>query len=348
MLSDFGDYPPSAPSETFAVRTLASLQTAVSACIARQKCMRVRCLAHSMNGMSVPMPGEALIDVAAVRHIRWVGPASICAGAGLGVWELDEHVRRFGWKLKVTNDGAGQAPSVGGFLSAGGIGTGTFFYGGFWETVRSITIVLADGTTRTVSHDEDLFPWLFGSMGTLGVIYEAVLDLIPSGSSDGHSIPDADSLPATSSPLWPKHVWLTLLVSTDDRETATNSLERLAQTHPLAWEPRESYEYYLPFRCFNPPLLYGEPTDFFAIGIWGDRKGGDGSLVQYLVMEDAFQRYVERTGHRRYFQSELIRNQRALERYVGRVYADAFLDLKGTLDPRGLLNRVPFLRRERS
>lgn len=336
VLSDFGGFPPSNTDEVYRPRSLDELQITVRGCFERGKRMRVRCFAHSMNGMSVPRPDETLLDITSVRHVCWKEAGRVAAGAGLSVWELDQYVRQFGWKLPVINDGGAEAPSIGGFIAAGGIGEGTVFYGGFWESVSSITLVAGDGNVRHLVRHDPVFPWLFGSMGTLGIVYEATLDLVPSDGALGTPIDDSASLPRIPSATWPKHLWLTLFVGEERRNEASDHLRSLMERHPNAWEPRDAYEYYLLHRCFNPPLLFDGDRDFIALGFWGDRIGG--KLDNYFALEEDFQNLTEQCGFRRYFQTELIWRNRSLEHYVGRACATRYQAFKKLWDPRNLLN----------
>jgi hypothetical protein len=263
----------------------------------------------------------------------------ITAGAGLSIWELDHYVRRFGWKLPVVNDGGAEAPSIGGFLAAGGIGESTLFYGGFWESVRSVTLVTGDGRSRVVGRRGSIFRWLFGSMGTLGIVYEVTLDLVPIGSARPVPVSNVASLRQKRPASWPAHLWLTLFVRERQREQAIERLNRLVVRHPKAWKPRQMYEYHLPHRRFSPPLLFAGRANFVAVGIWGDRIDGS-DLTNYLALEADFQMLTEQTGFRRYFQTELIRKDRSLECYVGRTCAANYRSIKKVCDPKALLNQM--------
>jgi hypothetical protein len=129
-----------------------------------------------------------------------------------------------------------------------------------------------------------------------------------------------------------------MFVPVERRDEGVERLAALVAAHPAAWDPQSPYEYYLTRRSFNPPLVLGdEDGDFVALGVWGNRLGG-GDLGPYLAMEADFQAMIEHRGFRRYFQSELIRRRRPLERYVGAACAERFRALKVTLDPHGLLN----------
>lgn len=338
MLSDFGGFPAGRPYTICRVDDLAGLSRNVSDCVTLGLPMRTRCFAHSMNGMAVPRREEVLFDLAGVRHVTWNGRGSITVGAGLAVWELDHYVRQFGWKLPVANDGGASASSVGGFIAAGGIGEGCMFYGGFWETVTCLVIVTAAGEVRRIERKDPLFPWVFGALGALGVVYEAVIKLVPDSGARPRAVPSAASLPEGPRASWPPHLWLTLFVTEDQRNDALAFLGGLADNNPAVWRRRSAYEYFLQYRRFNPPLIFGSRTNFFALGIWGDRAEEDQDLSGYLAMEAEFQAVVEARGWRRYYQSELIRDRRPLERYVGVECAAAFSRIKAACDPAGLLN----------
>lgn len=338
MYSDFSDFPPARPHATHRIKDLEALRAVVADCAAQRRAMRTRAFGHSMNGMAVPRRDETLIDLTGVRHAVRNGRGSITAGAGLGVWELDQHLRRFGWKLPVINDGGASAPSIGGFIAAGGIGEGGMLHGGFWETVSRVVMVTPAGGVRVVDREDPLFPWLFGSLGALGVVFEATIDLVPASASRPRGVEDAPAVAETALTDWPSQLWLSLFVSSSDREDAIAVLRGLSEAHPDVWRPRSTYEYFLKRRRFTPPLLFSAETDFIALGVWGDRADQDPDLRHYLAMEAEFQAIIESRGWRRYFQSELIRDPRPLARYVGLDCAAAFDKVKATCDPAGLLN----------
>lgn len=339
MLSDFGRFPAVAPGQRHAIQALEQLRLLVTEYFEQHRRMRVRCFAHSMNGMSVPDADEALLDMTDVRHLAWRRAGVIAAGAGLSVWEVDRYVRQFGWKLPVVNDGSAEAPSLGGFVAAGGIGEGCILHGGFWESVRAMTIVDGTGVVRRLTRDDPLFQWLFGTMGGLGVVYEVELDLVPATSGSPRPVDACEELPNSAPPVWPDHLWLTLFVSDRQREMGLARLKALVDAHPNAWAPKGYYEYYLTHRRFNPPFLFEGRSDFIALGVWGDRLDAGPDLKNYFALESDFQRMVEECGFRRYFQSELIWTRRQLQNYVGAACVSRYQKVKAIMDPRDLLNR---------
>jgi delta24-sterol reductase len=71
--------------------------------------------------------------------------------------------------------------TVGGAIQGGAIESGSFKWGAFSQTVRSMEMILGNGTKLTISPDEhaDLFYGTAGSYGSLGVITAAEIKLIP-------------------------------------------------------------------------------------------------------------------------------------------------------------------------
>ena len=105
--------------------------------------------------------------------------AAVTAGAGIPIALLNEFImKESDYALPVAN-GGGIGPSIGGFFSAGGISYTSEKYGGFWNHVLEVTLVIGNGKIIHVKPDNEIFPWIFGSMGQLGIITEAKLALVP-------------------------------------------------------------------------------------------------------------------------------------------------------------------------
>ncbi|NDK91880.1 FAD-binding oxidoreductase [Gordonia desulfuricans] len=86
--------------------------------------------------------------------------------------------------------GSSPAVSVGGFLSGGGIGPLVRTVGASCDHVRSITAVTGTGVVKqaTAEVNPELFWGLRGGKGTLGIITEVVIDLLPISEIYGGAI----------------------------------------------------------------------------------------------------------------------------------------------------------------
>ena len=177
------------------------IQRAVLEAIDNEQAIRVRASAHTLGGVTLPRKQELLIRTNRLDHYRFEEPGTITVGAGAIVWDVRDFVQQYGWQMPVYN-GGWAGPTVGGYVSAGGMGLrippadrikltaalgaeGAYLtsiseaHGGFWEHVASVTLVDGTGTIREIKETEPVFQWLFGSFGQLGIIYEAKLKLFP-------------------------------------------------------------------------------------------------------------------------------------------------------------------------
>ena len=161
--------------------------------------LRVRGGGHSLSGMSLPRDGEVLIRTRGLDAFRVTAPGRLAVGAGATMWDVRDLAEAHGWKLPVYN-GGWAGPTVGGYVSAGGMGlrvppneraraaehpdegqldllSVSEMHGGFWEHVHAIDLVDGTGTRRRIDEDNPDFPWLFASCGQFGVILEVELKL---------------------------------------------------------------------------------------------------------------------------------------------------------------------------
>ncbi len=148
---------------------------------------------HSMGGQAA-FPGSLVLDMRDMDDVV-VDEATATARVGGGAsWrQVLEAVHERG--LSVTAMPSIDVLSVGGTLSANAHGA-DFRTGSLASTVRSLTLMTADGTARTVtrSNDPELFGAVIGGYGLFGVILEAELDLVPSEMYrfEQRTVPTAD------------------------------------------------------------------------------------------------------------------------------------------------------------
>ncbi len=316
----------------------------------RNIAVRIRAQGHSLNGSSLPRAGELLVSTHALRQIRFEQPGTVTAGSGIVLWVLERVLNKHGFALPVLNDGY-PGPSVGGYLASGGFGPGSAAHGGFWDNVLEVVCVDGLGQLRRVAKGEPLFPWLFGSMGQLGVFVEAKLAIVAHAESPmarypagkrlsaprlvGRAVPDG--LPAGEDE---RLFWFTLFVPDEDLEQGLVDLATLERRHRGALQFAERYRYPIRPRGIAPPLLYPEARPFTATGAWGwlDDKGAAG-VERLQELEHGFMALATRRAHyRRYLQSELPSGPGVYAGYFEpRIYA-AFRALKSELDPKMLLD----------
>jgi FAD/FMN-containing dehydrogenase len=322
---------------------LSALQKTILKANRCQTAVRVRGNGHSMNGSSLPRTGELLIETPPCDHFRFDREGTITVGSGAAVWDVNQFLVRYGYELLVYNDGGAAAATVGGYLSAGGFGAASGKYGGFWETVEAVTLVTGDGRVLHSELGDSLFPWLFGSMGQLGVFFEVTIRIQPRNRQDVNYPPVSPGRiqRSDSQGKWPPLVWYTLFVPTESREKAKKELEDIGHQHRGAWQERPPFQYDLPFIRFNPPLVHSHQGSLVAVGIWGtprQRLGFDFERLRALET-DIMRLLATRPRYRRYFQTELALADFKLRDCLDQEVYVRLVELKRILDPRNILAR---------
>ncbi|MBB2909786.1 decaprenylphospho-beta-D-ribofuranose 2-oxidase [Streptosporangium becharense] len=106
---------------------------------------------------------------------------TVTAAAGVGLHELLAGLVPRGWFLPVSP--GTRHVTVGGAIAADVHGKNHHVDGSFGAHVRSLTLVTADGASRTLGPDDRLFWATVGGMGLTGVITEAVFRCVPIATS---------------------------------------------------------------------------------------------------------------------------------------------------------------------
>ena len=166
--------------------------------LAEGRALRVRGSGHGLSGATLPRKGETLLCTRGLDHYRIEAPGLITVGGGAILWDVRDFVAARGWRLPVYN-GGWAGPTVGGFVSAGGLGLRVPVgehgkptapqaldpvslserHGGFWAQAVKLTIIDGRGRVHDVLPGDEDFPWMFASMGQFGLILEATLRLVP-------------------------------------------------------------------------------------------------------------------------------------------------------------------------
>lgn len=338
-LSDYGGYYRSRSRYCeYAPATAEELQAAVQEANARHIPIRIRGNGHSMNGAAVPRADELLLRMTGLDHYRFDAAGTLTVGAGAAVWDVHALLGNFGYDLLVYNDGEAAAPTVGGYLAAGGFGATSGRHGGFWETVAALTLVSGDGRRITSRPGDELFPWLFGSMGQLGIICEATLRIVPlQGRQPAYPNGRCGHVMASRHD-WEKNVWYTVFVPKPVWLQAVRELIEIGRRHAPAWRARPPYAYDLPFRTFNPPLIHPRQESLAAVGIWGEIPAGDVDPRQLRRLDAAVADWLRaHPDYRRYAQAELVFEEFDYREQFGPICHASFTRLKRDLDPLQLL-----------
>jgi glycolate oxidase len=138
-------------------------------------------------GGAVPNNGGLVFDLQGLSGISVDRDTmTITAGAG-AIWrDVADLARRRGFMLPSYPTSA-PGSTVGGWISTGGVGVGSYKYGGIERQVRALRVVLPNGEMVRLGFDRvipnssgyDLKSLMIGSEGTLGVVTEATLELVP-------------------------------------------------------------------------------------------------------------------------------------------------------------------------
>ncbi len=140
-----------------------------------------------ISGGANAVPGSILLNVSGMDRILEVNQAERTVRVEPGVinQDLKNHVAQFGLAYP-PDPGSVAISSIGGNIATNAGGLCCVKYGVTRDYVRSMTVVLADGTLAHLGAETakgvaglDLRGLFIGSEGTLGVLVEAVLRLVP-------------------------------------------------------------------------------------------------------------------------------------------------------------------------
>ncbi len=142
-------------------------------------------------GGAVPNKGGIVFDLQGLSDISIDRDTmTVTAGAG-AIWrDVKDLAERRGYMLPAYPSSA-PGSTVGGWINTGGVGIGAYKYGGIDRQVRALRVVLPSGEMVRLGFDRvlpnssgyDLKSLIVGSEGTLGVVVDATLELVPAPES---------------------------------------------------------------------------------------------------------------------------------------------------------------------
>ncbi|WP_431043917.1 FAD-binding protein [Streptomyces sp. P1-3] len=123
--------------------------------------------------------GGAVLDMTGLDRIRAIDAehGEVVCDAGVSLHHLMEVLLPLGWFVPVTP--GTRYVTVGGAIGADIHGKNHHVSGAFCRHVRSLELLTADGSVRTLTPDMALFRATAGGMGLTGVILSATLRLLP-------------------------------------------------------------------------------------------------------------------------------------------------------------------------
>ncbi len=253
--------------------------------LAEGRALRVRGSGHGLSGATLPRTGETLLCTRGLDHYRIEAPGLIAVGSGATLWDVRDFVAGRGWRLPVYN-GGWAGPTVGGFVSAGGLGLRVPVgehgrpgappaldpvslserHGGFWAQAAKLTIIDGRGLVHDILPGDEDFPWMFASMGQFGLILEATLRLLPQpGMADALPVGSSGRIPV-SNPLDPNETdaaapawgvdwtyWFTAFAPVHEEHAVWRAVGDWSRAHREALRPTGGW---------TGPLLDDRPIGF--------------------------------------------------------------------------------------
>ncbi|UCF07787.1 MAG: FAD-binding oxidoreductase [Thermoplasmata archaeon] len=148
-------------------------------------------------GGSIPYKGGIVLDLTSMNQEIEVDEDNLIVTADCGVtWkDLEDILKQKGYFLGSRPSSAASA-TVGGWISTGGVGIGSYKYGSVGDLVRSLEVVLPNGeiietASRELAGNGSGYNlnWLFiGGEGTLGIITKATLKITPKSEEGPYHI----------------------------------------------------------------------------------------------------------------------------------------------------------------
>ena len=161
-------------------RTEEEVVRVARACVAAKVSLTVRGAGTGNYGQAVPLEGGVILDMTAMKAVRWIRPGMTRVEAGLKLVELDAEARRKGWEIRMFPS-TKRTATVGGFIGGGSGGVGSITYGQLRDrgNVHAARVVTMEDEPRVLELRGDDVQKVNHAYGTNGIITELEIPLGP-------------------------------------------------------------------------------------------------------------------------------------------------------------------------
>lgn len=174
---DFGKLSQSQPSVVCTPPSVEKLQSLLAFADQHELAVTIRAKGLSQGGQSVPLQGGLSLCLANLNQVLATEEDAIWIEANASWADLLEQSLKQNKIPYVLPYNCNL--SIGGVLSAGGLGAASFKYGPVTAHVKALEVVLASGESRFVDSQSSLFRACLSGQGRFGVITKACIKLRP-------------------------------------------------------------------------------------------------------------------------------------------------------------------------
>lgn len=129
-------------------------------------------------GGAVPN-GNHILNTKQMQNIASVDEETLLVDAGVNLSTINGYILRNHPKMMFPVDPTEKTATIGGMIATGAKGPIGYEYGDISKYIKGITVVLSDGSERTITPEEADFLAMFRSEGMYGLIVQVQIALVP-------------------------------------------------------------------------------------------------------------------------------------------------------------------------
>ncbi|MEL7224126.1 MAG: FAD-binding oxidoreductase [Cyanobacteria bacterium J06576_12] len=150
------------------------------ACVEQRIPLTVRGAGTGNYGQAIPLAGGVVLDMSAMKSVKWVKPGRACVQSGAKLAAIDRVTRPEGWEIRMAPS-TYRTATIGGFVGGGSGGIGSVMYGQLADrgSVQAVRVVTMEDTPRVIELRGDEVQQVTHAYGTNGIITELEIPLGP-------------------------------------------------------------------------------------------------------------------------------------------------------------------------